>query len=418
MPISYADAIPILRALNGHGPSASDLDEGWHGGGLKAHGVHYHVGPSPDDIKLNIVSHADINPSQVHNVMAIIPGSVSDEAIILGNHRDSWGPSAGDPGSGSAALNEVIRSFGVALRQGWRPRRTLVFASWEGEEFGQVGSLAWINENMPWLNATGAAYLNIVVAAGGTSFHAKASPLLHGVLHDATQRVQSPNQTVPGQSVFDAWDKRISMPGGGDAICFQGAACVSSLDIGFIPGLGDNPFPYHSGYDTHEWMDQYGDPGWHHHVASARIWSLIAARLTETPILSMKASRYAVMLQKWLDNLVNSSSITDFDLTALYAAVERFSRAAKKHDTNAASLSTYECPWWHFWSDCGLEAAISRTNKKYMEIERCFCLELGQELNSSRHMLYNPAAWYADSPAFPGLRASLSSGNLADAEVS
>lgn len=158
---------------------------------------------------------------------------------------------------------------------------------------------------MPWLNATGAAYLNIVVAAGGTSFHTKASPLLHGVLQDATQRVQSPNQTVPGQSVFDAWDKRISMPGGGDAICFQGAACVSSLDIGFIPGLGDNPFPYHSGYDTHEWMDQYGDPGWHHHVASARVWSLITARLTETPILSMKAPRYAVMLQNgWTTLLI------------------------------------------------------------------------------------------------------------------
>lgn len=82
MPISYADAIPILSALNGHGPSASDLDEGWHGGGLKAHGVHYHVGPSPDGIKLNIISHADINPSQVHNVIATIPGSISDEATF------------------------------------------------------------------------------------------------------------------------------------------------------------------------------------------------------------------------------------------------------------------------------------------------------------------------------------------------
>ena len=137
-------------------------------------------------------------------MIGIIPGQVPDEVIILGNHRDAWGPGAGDGNSGSAALNEVVRSFGVARRQGWQPRRTLIFASWEGEECGQIGSLAWIREHLPWLNATAVAYLNVVVAASGSRLHVHASPLLYRAVLEATHQVPSPNQTLPGQSVLDA----------------------------------------------------------------------------------------------------------------------------------------------------------------------------------------------------------------------
>jgi N-acetylated-alpha-linked acidic dipeptidase len=332
---------------------AEDLDERWHGGGLENQGVNYNVGPSPEGIALNIISHATIDPAQVHNVIATIPGAVSSEVVILGNHRDAWGPGAGDPNSGSAALNEVVRSFGVALRNGWRPHRTLVFASWEGEEFGQVGSIAWIRDNMPWLNATGVAYLNVVVAAGGSSFHVKASPLLYDAVHDATRHIQSPNQTIPGQTVFDAWDKHITTAGGGDAIWFQGAACMSTVDMGFIPGLGDNPFPYHSGYDTHEWMDRYGDPGWHYHIATTKVWSLMAARLVESPVLRMKALDYAATLRVWLDDLFDNDSWPEFDSSALYGAVRRLAHAAERFDAYAISLTIKQNSWWRFWSRCG-----------------------------------------------------------------
>ncbi|KAJ5437467.1 Dethiobiotin synthase BioD [Penicillium cf. griseofulvum] len=425
IPISYADAIPILTALNGYGPLASDFDERWHGGGLEYRGVHYNVGPSPDNVYINLISHAEINPGQVHNVIATIPGEVPDEVVILGNHRDAWGPGAGDPGSGSAALNEVIRSFGVAVRKGWRPHRTLMFASWEGEEFGQVGSLAWIQANLPWVNATAVAYLNVVVAAGGRSFHVKASPLLYDAIHDATQRVQSPDQ--PGQTVFDVWDKKITTAGGGDAIYFSGAACVSAVDMGFIPGMGDSPFTYHSGFDTHAWMDRIGDPGWQHHVATAKVWSLLAARLAEARVLQMHASDYAVALREWLDNLFANDSWPQVDSTVLYDAVGRLSQAAKQFDADTASLAAYECPWWNFWSDCGLEAAYSVANKKYMGIERAFYYDPDQDDNPPiledvnpffYHVLYQPGAWYADAPAFPGLRNSLSVGDWTSVKAS
>lgn len=139
--MSPADAIHILSILNGYGPSAKELGDRWEGGGLEFYSVEYSVGPSPPGLSLRLTNDARILEINIHNVIGTIPGRLEDELFILGNHRDAWGPGAGDPGSGSAALNEVVRSFGVALQQGWRPERTIIFASFEGEEFAQIGSL-------------------------------------------------------------------------------------------------------------------------------------------------------------------------------------------------------------------------------------------------------------------------------------
>jgi N-acetylated-alpha-linked acidic dipeptidase len=412
--------------LNGHGLSPSDIDdERWNNGGLEYRGVQYNIGPSPDNIQINLVSHAEINQAQVHNVIATIQGEVTDEVIILGNHRDAWGPGAGDAGSGSAALNEVVRSFGTAVQNGWKPHRTIMFASWEGEEFGQVGSSAWLKANMPWVNATTVAYLNVVVAAGGRSYHVKASPLLYDAIHYATQRVQSPSGR-PGETVFDIWDKHITTAGGGDAIYFSGAACVSTVDMGFIPGIGDNPFTYHSGYDTYDWMDRIGDPDWQHHIATTKVWSIMAARLAETSVLQMHASDYAVALREWVNSLFSDGCWPQVDPTVLYQAIDRLSQVAKQFDADTASLAAYQCPWWNFWSDCGLEVSYSIANKKYLSMERAFYYDIDQGDNAPshqdanpdiHHVLYEPGAWYADSPAFPGLDKSLRAGNWTSAEV-
>jgi N-acetylated-alpha-linked acidic dipeptidase len=93
-----------------------------------------------------------------------------------------------------------------------------VFASWEGEEFDQVRSIAWLEEKMPWVKATNVAYLNIIISGAGTSLHVKASPLLYRIVREATKLVPSSNETVPGQTFFDGWDKYFITPGGGDAI--------------------------------------------------------------------------------------------------------------------------------------------------------------------------------------------------------
>src|SRR5277367_6035126 len=128
IPISYMDAIPILKALNGHGPSAKDFNEFWTSNlGLEYKGVKYNVGPSPDDLVLNLVNEQEYVITPMWDVIGIINGTLADEVIVVGNHRDAWiAGGAADPNSGSAALNEVVRSFGEALKLGWKPLRTIV----------------------------------------------------------------------------------------------------------------------------------------------------------------------------------------------------------------------------------------------------------------------------------------------------
>jgi len=119
------------------------------------------------------------------NVIGIINGTIPDEVVILGNHRDAWiAGGAGDPNSGSAAFNEVIRAFGIALSAGWKPLRTIVFASWDGEEYGLLGSTEWVEEYLPWLKQATVAYLNVDVGSVGPTFDVSAAPLLDKVIID------------------------------------------------------------------------------------------------------------------------------------------------------------------------------------------------------------------------------------------
>ncbi|KAI0887004.1 uncharacterized protein GGS22DRAFT_120384 [Annulohypoxylon maeteangense] len=419
MPVSTSDSIHLLRALNTHGPLAADLSDRWHGGALDFYGVDYNVGPSPPGVSIHLVNQATLHNVSVRNVIATIHGTSADgEVVIIGNHRDAWGPGAGDPNSGSAALNEVVRSFGVALKSGWRPHRTIVFASWEGEEFGQIGSLPWIRENLEWLQASAVAYLNVVVAASGMVFRAKGSPLLHRMLYYATDLVTSPNQTVANQSVRDVWGGEIGTAGGGDAIRFQGLPCVATVDFGFVPGLGTRHgvFPYHTGFDTYDWMDRVGDPGWHYHVTSAQIWSLMTARLAQSQVLDMSIVNYAVAIRDWameIDQMWPSM----IDLSALHGAIQRLAGAASVFDTHADSLRVSTKPWWEIWSTSRRDAEIRQVNNIYAAFERQFFYGPGLDDNPSlHHVMYGPSAWHNEAPPMPGLRQSLTAANWTNAE--
>lgn len=148
-------------------------------------GVEYNIGPTPDDLVLNLVNEQEYVTTPLWNVIGIINGTLTDEVIVLGNHRDAWiAGGAGDPNSGSAAFNEVIRSFGVAIKAGWKPTRTIVFASWDGEEYGLVGSTEWVEEYLPWLSASAVAYLNVDVGSVGADFKLSAAPLLSRVVKE------------------------------------------------------------------------------------------------------------------------------------------------------------------------------------------------------------------------------------------
>lgn len=416
--------------MNGHGPKASEFNEYWQGGGLTHKGVEYNIGPSSEETVLNLYNEQEYIINPLWNVMGVIKGSIPDEVIIMGNHRDAWiAGGAGDPNSGSAVLNEIVRSFGEALKEGWKPLRTIVFASWDGEEYGLVGSTEWVEDNLPWLSKANVAYLNVDVAASGQRFKADASPLLNKAIYNATAQVLSPNQTVEGQTILDVWGGDIgTMGSGSDFTAFQDFAGVASLSYGFSQGPGDPVYQYHSNYDSFDWMEKFGDPGWHHHVAIAKVWALTAAYLLETPVLAMNATDYGTGLRKYLDSVkdeVPQSGFDKLDFTDLDDAIFEFNKNAVKFDAYSESLSdeldkTRDLPWWKKWKRIALYIKIRGANNKYKTLERKFLHEEGLDgRNWFKHVIFAPGRWTGYSGAtFPGLVESIEDKDLANAEVS
>ena len=430
LPISYMDALPILKALNGHGPKASEFNKFWQGGGLGYKGVEYNIGPSPSNLVLNLVNEQEYVTNPLWNVIGVINGTIPDEVIVLGNHRDAWiAGGAGDPNSGSAALNELIRSFGVAMEKGWKPLRTIVFASWDGEEYGLIGSTEWVEEYLPWLSGSAVAYLNVDVGSRGPNFQASASPLLNKALYEATSMVQSPNQTIKGQTVRDLWSGHIgTMGSGSDFTAFQDFAGVPSVDLGFGPDKKSAVYHYHSNYDSFDWMDKFGDQGWHYHIAITKVWALFAANLIETPIIQFNATDYAQGLGIYLEKVVEkakASSVKEmktFSFKPLTYAINRLLNETILFDAHAAELAggiDQGVSWWKWWSKVKLFVEVKTVNDKYKFFERQFLHQGGLDSRSwFKHVVFAPGLWtgYAGD-VFPGLTESIDFGNKTDVQV-
>ncbi|KAE8133033.1 hypothetical protein BDV38DRAFT_197092 [Aspergillus pseudotamarii] len=426
IPISYKEAIPFLKALNGHGPKAADFPKGWQGGKLGSKGVEYNIGPSPDDVVINLDNQQEYVTTPLWNVIGTIRGAIPDEVVILGNHRDAWiAGGAGDPNSGSAVLNEVIRSFGEALKAGWKPLRTIVFASWDGEEYGLLGSTEWVEDKLPWLSKANIAYLNVDVAASGTVLGPRAAPLLNSLIYEVTSLVQSPNQTIEGQTVRDVWDGYIATMGSGsDFTAFQDFAGVASLDLGFGRGPKDPVYHYHSNYDSFDWMDRFGDPGWLYHEACTKLWSLAAAKLVEAPVLSFSASDYSAGLGQYLEKIKPGAKKLpggEFDFGSLDRAVAEFQATAKKFDAYAADLASQldeNLPWYLWWKKVRLYFQIRVANDKYKALERAFLYEPGLDgRHWFKHVVFAPGLWTGYAGAtYPGLVESFDAGDSANAQ--
>ncbi|KAF2795718.1 Zn-dependent exopeptidase [Melanomma pulvis-pyrius CBS 109.77] len=420
IPISYTDALPLLRALNGHGPKASSFNKYWEGGGLGYKGVEYNIGPSPEGLLLNLINEQEYVITPMWNVIGIINGSIPDEVVVLGNHRDAWiAGGAGDPNSGSAAFNEVIRGFGIALQAGWKPLRTIVFASWDGEEYGLVGSTEWVEEYIPWLSSSTIAYLNVDVGTVGPEFMVAAAPLLNKVITETLHLVQSPNQTIPGQTVGDVWDKLIdTMGSGSDFTAFQDFVGIPSLDMGFAMNSKTALYHYHSNYDSFDWMEKFGDPGFQYHATIAQIWGLMAASLIETPVIQLNATDYALALKKYVKSVKEKAKKANFESEAeaqkslfgpLDHAISRLQIASQLHDSLAAyflqKLYDNDIPWWKWWEKVKLYYSIRAVNTKYKLLERQFIYAGGLDGRSwFKHVVFAPGKWTGYAGAtFPGI---------------
>ncbi|KAJ1862508.1 Vacuolar protein sorting-associated protein 70 [Coemansia sp. RSA 2703] len=323
LPLSYRDAQPLLRALQGHGKNASDIGKTWVGG-LTSRGVEYWTGPS--ELSVNLLNKVEYKETSIQNVIGKIKGSEdSEHAVILGNHRDAWCAGASDPSSGSAALLELARALGELMKLGWRPRRTIILASWDAEEYGLVGSTEWVEEKIDWLRANGIAYINVDTAVSGTSFTAQASPVLKNLLYIVTQQVSYPHSN---ETVYDVWlrnsqsksevsdmtdmllddftdiQKKMAPPvgllgSGSDYTAFMAHAGVSSLSMAFSGSSG----AYHSNYDSPKRLTTFIDPDMRLHQAMVRIWGLVVIKLADDPVIDLNPVSYAKDLRRYIKTL-------------------------------------------------------------------------------------------------------------------
>ncbi len=303
-PLSAADAAPILRALGG--PA---VPPEWQGG----MGFPYHLGGADTaPVSVHIRLAVDSRLRTIWDVIGKIPGSSDpNQWVVAGNHRDAWVYGAGDPSSGTAAMLETVHGLGDLLQHGWKPRRTIIIASWDGEEEGLIGSTEWVEQHAAELH-NAVAYFNIDVAVSGPIFNAAAEPSLREFIRDITREVPSP----AGGSVFDQWRKdqeqnrRIppasatgsSQPrvgdlgSGSDYTPFLQHAGVPSTDI-----ESEGPFGvYHTVDDSFDWFVRFADPSFAYLQQQARIFGLEILHMADADVLPYDYQAYAQEIQSYL----------------------------------------------------------------------------------------------------------------------
>ncbi|MGB8988661.1 MAG: M28 family metallopeptidase [Candidatus Sulfotelmatobacter sp.] len=414
-PLSYHDAWPILQHLGG-----PDSPREWQG----ALPFTYHVGPGPVRVKMHLKQ--DYQFRTLWDVIGRVRGSESPgEWVVAGNHRDAWVYGAVDPNSGTAAMLEAVHGVGELLKSGWKPKRTMIFASWDGEEEGLMGSTEWAEQHESEL-ANAPAYFNVDVAVSGPKFGASAVPSLKQFLRDLTKAVPSPK----GGTVYETWEK-MDQPGailaqspteaigdgrrmpaasaradvpvgdlgsGSDYSAFQQHLGVPSTDIGSSGPYG----VYHSTFDDFAWFKKFGDPDFLYEQEMARIFGLEALRMADADVLpydyeeyGKEVAAYADAAAKRADNKFGNHVL---DFSAVTLAAKHF------QDAGAKILSKQRNP----------PRDPGRLNHALLGAERTLLVPEGLPRRPwFRHAIYAPGEYtgYA-AVVIPGVNEALDKGDV------
>ena len=336
IPLSSHDAAPILQALKGPG-----APQGWQG----ALPFRYHLGPA--GVKVHLVSQQDYQRRIIWDVIGKIAGAQDPDAwVIVGNHRDAWVYGAVDPSSGTAAMLEAVHGIGALLHEGWRPRRTIVFCSWDAEEEGLIGSTEWVEQQGRSLDRA-VAYFNVDVAVSGPNFSAGAVPSLKDFVRDIARSVSSP---VAG-SVFLQWRIKTSssdehhesnappiegeevhvgdLGSGSDFTPFLQHAGVPSTEVG-----SNGPYGvYHSAFDDFAWYKQNADPDFVYLQEMARVLGLEAMRMADADALPYNYIAYAREISAYIQaakRRAADNGLASVDFTPAEAAAAHFAAAADR----------------------------------------------------------------------------------------
>jgi N-acetylated-alpha-linked acidic dipeptidase len=309
LPISYGDAQPLLQALTGR-----VAPEGWRGG----LGITYHIGPGPAVVHLKVKSNWDIKP--VYDVIAKIPGATfPNEWVVRGNHHDAWVNGAEDPTSGMVAEMEEARALGELLKAGWKPKRTIIYCAWDGEEPGLLGSTEWAETHYDELRAHAVAYINS--DSNGRGFLGiEGSHTLEKFSNDIAREITDPetklsawkrdhlNEIAKAKSpeerekIRQRPDGRIDALGSGsDYTAFLQHDGVASLNIAF--GGEDGGGIYHSIYDDFYWYTHFSDTDFTYGRALAQTGGTAVLRLADAELLPFEFGNFADTMDTYVKEL-------------------------------------------------------------------------------------------------------------------
>ena len=320
LPISYADAKPLLAALDGQvAPDA------WRGGLPFT----YHIGPGPAKVHLKVINNWQQKP--VYDVVAMIKGSeYPDEWIVRGNHHDGWVFGADDPLTGNVALLNEAQAIGTLVKQGWKPKRTLVYASWDGEEPGLLGSTEWGETHADELQKKAVLYFNtdnnshgFLFGAGSHSLQEMFNQVAKGVTDPETHvsldarrrafiRVNSfkdPNGEESEQAGLAATGQDLplsALGSGSDYTVFIDHLGIPTLDAGFF-GEGEGG-DYHSLYDSWDHTNRFSDPGFKYGVALSEVTGHTVLRFADADVLPYSYGSFAETVGKYVDQLQKLSA--------------------------------------------------------------------------------------------------------------
>ena len=361
MPLSYADAEPLLRAMTG--PTAP---ESWRG----ALPITYRVGPGASLVHLQVAF--NWKPVEMYDVIAQLKGSVApNEWIIRGNHHDGWVYGAQDPHSGHSAMMEEARVLRLMHRHGWSPRRTLIYASWDAEEQGTIGSTEWMEAHFDELQRKALLYVNSDVTMVGF-VDMSGSPGLENFLRGVARDIQDPasgeSSLAHAERNLPTGQSRLNVgpPGyGSDHHAFVARSGIPTVNLDFMgAGFGGS---YHSIYDDDTWYTQFNDPGFQYGRATAQLIGTAVLRYADAAVLPFDFGGTADALSREVAGLkalcaANHAPHPSLDFAPLDAGVAavRFSAehfAHALHDT-PASLEPSRLP--------EVNAALLKTERAFL----------------------------------------------------
>ena len=415
-PMSYRDGIEMLKRLKG--PVAPDA---WRG----SLPITYHIGPGPAKVHMKL--QMDYAQRRLINVVGRIAGAVApDEWVIVGSHRDAWTFGASDSVSGHVSMMAVARAMGDMMKKGWRPRRSVLFVSWDGEEQGLLGSTEWVEDLAAELKAKAAIYVNRDAGAGGLSFGGSAVHSLTPFMHELAQSIEPEGES---KTLYDGWLARVreqspardgqpivktppvgALGSGSDYTAFLDHVGIASMDMGLNGRGGDGT--YHSTYDNPTWFKKFIDPQFKYSVLASQVTGVALLRLADAEVLPFDYESYGRQILEYVSEIeqqavkASAEDARKVDFAGLRAAADAFAQAGAAIRARGETLLA-----------APEKSELARINHRLMMAERDLIEPAGlPDRPWYRHVIYAPGLYTGYGvKTIPGVREAIDAGNFSRA---